>query len=492
MMAMDQLLNFGIWQRFTTFIRLISVPLWLGTSLVLLFGYPLKAVAASTAFSVTERAYLSVHPDVSLCVNPAWLPFEGLDANQQHIGIVADLMKLLAKKTGLNIEIYPTENWEQSIQASKDGLCMAISSLNSTPEREKWLIFTEPLLNDPNVLISRDDHPFISDLATLKDTSIALLRGSNMAEMFAQDFPNLEIVYTDNEDLGTQLVAEGKVDLTVRSLIVAARTLKSAGWYNLKVSGQLPGYENHLRIGVIKSEETLRNIINHGIANITAQEQKHILDRHLNLQVTNQVVTDYTFAYALTGLLLAVIITSLYWMRRLKLVNDKLLLMARTDALTQLTNRHGLDLKNDVQRAQRYQRPLSIIMFDIDHFKQINDKFGHLVGDQVLVELSQFFKSNLRKSDIICRWGGEEFLIICFETSLSQAVFLAELLSEKIRTHYFEKVGKVTISGGVTQVTNADNADSLTKRVDSLLYEAKRAGRDQVCFDNAAKTVSNR
>ncbi|ART79979.1 diguanylate cyclase [Oceanisphaera avium] len=477
---MSFLLHFGVLQRWVISHRFL--PLWVGLGLLLFLGGSIKSLASPAQLTVTERAYLSVHPQVSFCVNPDWLPFEGLNANQEHIGIVADLMTLLANKTGLNIVLYPTHTWEESIQASKDGRCLAISSLNATPEREKWLIFTEPLLEDPNVLITRDEHPFISDVSSLNNTSIALLNGSNMAEMFAQDFPNLKIVYTENEDEGTQLVSEGKVDLTVRSLIVAARTLKSAGWYNLKVSGQLPGYENHLRIGVIKSEETLRNILNRGIASISPQETQAILDRHLNLQVTQEVITDYSFAYLLGALLLAVIITSSYWMRRLNALNERLNHMAHTDALTQLTNRNGLNLKNEVERAQRYQHPLSIILFDIDHFKKVNDNYGHLVGDQVLVELSQLLKNNLRQVDIICRWGGEEFLVICFETNLEQTVHLAELLIDKVRHHYFKEVGEITISGGVAQVQSTDSAESLTKRADDCLYEAKRAGRDRVHF----------
>ncbi|MBU3825071.1 MAG: diguanylate cyclase [Candidatus Oceanisphaera merdipullorum] len=475
-----------ITRRILTFFRLTSYPVWIGLSLllVLLLLVPqLKTTATQVPLTVTEQAYLSAHPVLSVCVDPDWLPFEGIDSHQKHVGIIADLLSLMASKVGLKIQLHPTKNWEESLMASKSGQCLALSALNQTPEREQWLIFTEPLLEDPNVLITRDDHPFISDIASLTHKTIALPRGTAMAELFARDFPHLTIVYTDSETQAMQMVSDGKVDLTLRSLIIAAHTIKNAGWYNLKVSGQVPGYGNQFRIGISQSEQTLRTILNHGIAALSEQERQQIMDRYLNLKVVSEVVTDYTLAYGLGILLLAVIGTSLFWMRRLSALNQQLSVTAQTDALTQLTNRHGLNLtlEKDLERAQRYQHPLSIIMMDIDHFKRVNDQYGHLTGDKVLVQCSQILKDNLRKSDIICRWGGEEFLVLCFETSQEQASHLAELLLEKVRQHYFTEVGRVTMSAGVAQAMPQDNAETLTKRADTVLYKAKHQGRDRVC-----------
>ncbi|ART82790.1 hypothetical protein CBP31_09255 [Oceanisphaera profunda] len=468
-----------------SFLRLTSHSLWIGL-LLLLLGYPLTATAAQVPLTVTERAYISAHPVLSVCVDPDWLPFEGIDNKQQHVGIIADLLPLVASKTGLQIQLHPTKNWDESLLASKSGECLALSALNQTPEREQWLIFTDPLLEDPNVLITRDDHPFISDIASLNNKTIALPHGTAMAELFARDFPNLTIIYTDSEPQAMQMVSDGKVDLTLRSLIIAAHTIKNAGWYNLKVSGQVPGYGNQLRIGISQSEQTLRTILNRGIAALSEQERQQIMDRYLSLQVVSEVVTDYTLAYALGILLLGVIGTSLFWMRRLRALNQQLSVMAQTDALTQLTNRHGLNLtlEKDLVRAQRYQHPLSVMMMDIDHFKRVNDQYGHLTGDKVLVACSQLLKENLRKSDIICRWGGEEFLVLCFETTQEQAAHLAELLLEKVRQHHFPEVGSMTMSAGVAQANPQDNAETLTKRADTLLYEAKHQGRDRVCVDH--------
>ncbi len=461
--------------------------LMFGLFLLLAFATQPWAGESRVPLSVTQQVYIDAHPTLSMCVDPDWLPFEAIDKNNHHVGIAADLIALIASRTGLQIQLHPTSSWEESLLASRNGDCVALSLLNQTPEREQWLIFTAPLLDDPNVLISREEHPFISDIAGLSDHTIALPRGTAMFELFARDFPNLTIIDTESESEAMQLVSDGKADLTLRSLVVAAHTIKQQGWYNLKISGQVPGYENRLRMGVLKSEHTLRDILDRGIAAITGQERQQVMNRYLSLQMVSEVVTDYTLAYGLGLLLAAVIGTSLFWMRRLKALNRQLAVMAQTDALTRLPNRHGLNLslEKDLQRAQRYRRPLTVIMLDIDHFKQVNDQYGHLAGDQVLIEFGQLLQDNLRETDSVCRWGGEEFLVLCFETDLSQCRQLTERLLASIRQHRFPCQKSITASAGIAALEPVDTVDTLVQRADDALYEAKHNGRDQACVARA-------
>ena len=465
------------------FHRLFWYRLLSGVCLLLAFSHTLLASEPRVPLSVTQQVYLNAHPTLSMCVDPDWLPFEAIDKNNQHVGIAADLIALVAAKTGLQIQLYPTSGWEESLAASHNGDCVALSLLNQTPEREQWLIFTDPLLDDPNVLITREDHPFISDVAGLTDKTIALQRGTAMAEFFARDFPNLSIIDTDTETEALQLVSDGKADLTLRSLVVAAQTIKQQGWYNLKISGQIPGYENRLRMGVLQSEHTLRDILNQGINAITEQERQRVMDRHLSLQMVSEVITDYTLAYGLGLLLIAVIGTSLFWARRLRALNRQLELMAQTDSLTRLPNRHGLNatLEKDLQRALRYHHPLAVIMIDIDHFKQVNDQYGHLVGDKVLIQFGELLKMHLREADAICRWGGEEFLILCFDTDLEHSRQLAERLLHSIRQHRFPGKEHITASAGLATLAPGDTVDTLVQRADDALYQAKHKGRDQAC-----------
>jgi diguanylate cyclase (GGDEF)-like protein/PAS domain S-box-containing protein len=152
------------------------------------------------------------------------------------------------------------------------------------------------------------------------------------------------------------------------------------------------------------------------------------------------------------------------------------------DKLTNLYNRTKLDkvLESEYSRSQRYNSLFSIILIDIDHFKSVNDTYGHLVGDSVLIELAEILQSSVRESDTLGRWGGEEFLIICPQTDLSGVKELAEHIRKKVEQHTFETVGKNTISIGVSQLDTEDDIESLIKRADDCLYEAKDCGRNCV------------
>ncbi len=165
----------------------------------------------------------------------------------------------------------------------------------------------------------------------------------------------------------------------------------------------------------------------------------------------------------------------------LKRLNELLERQATTDPLTGILNRLKFNhtLSAEIQRSKRYSIPLSLIMFDIDHFKNINDSHGHHMGDKVLREIVDLVKENIRVHDFFARWGGEEFMIMATNTKQDNARLLAEHLRLMIGRHHIQGVGRVTCSFGVAQLIN-DTEDQLTQRVDHALYQAKANGRDRV------------
>lgn len=282
--------------------------------------FPLPTQATELTLSDSERLYVSSHMP-TLCVDPVWEPFEVLDPAGQHVGIAADLHALVRERVGLNVQLHPARTWKESLAASKDGRCQLLSFVNRSPERDKWLIFTEPLLIDPNVLITREEHPTITNLASLKGAKIALPLGTAMYERIGKAFPNLTVIGVVEEEDALGLVSNKTVDMTLRSRIVAAHTIKKEGWFNLKLNSQLPGYENQLRIGVLKSEPLLRDILDKGIATLTEQERARIVDRHVQIKLVTDVQVDYTLVKWLAALIAAIVATSLFWLRRLRRSN---------------------------------------------------------------------------------------------------------------------------------------------------------------------------
>lgn len=152
-----------------------------------------------------------------------------------------------------------------------------------------------------------------------------------------------------------------------------------------------------------------------------------------------------------------------------------------TDKLTQVYNRIRLDeaLGTEFYRYQRYGDFFSVVIFDIDFFKKVNDSYGHLAGDEVLKGVSQLVKSLIRKCDIFGRWGGEEFLVICCETTASGAAILSEKLRKAIENHIFLPEKQITCSFGVAEIDNS-GTDNMLKRADDALYKAKQNGRNRV------------
>ncbi len=165
-----------------------------------------------------------------------------------------------------------------------------------------------------------------------------------------------------------------------------------------------------------------------------------------------------------------------------KRVEETLREMATIDPLTSLYNRRRFSefLDHEIDRAKRYKTDLSIIMFDIDHFKKINDTYGHGEGDNVLRMLGARMKDIVRKSDIVARWGGEEFIVLAVNTNLRNAQIVAEKIRSDVENLHLTSGPGFTVSAGVAQFNDKDDANSLINRADKALYQAKNSGRNQV------------
>ena len=161
---------------------------------------------------------------------------------------------------------------------------------------------------------------------------------------------------------------------------------------------------------------------------------------------------------------------------------EEIRLLATTDPLTGIANRREFTriVTNEMDRVRRYGKPLSLVMYDIDFFKHVNDTFGHDVGDYVLQALTDLVKENIRTVDTVARWGGEEFMVLMPQSDQAAARISAEKLRQKIVQYRFDKVDKITVSFGVTEFVLQDDFNVLLKRADDALYQAKELGRNRV------------
>ena len=174
-------------------------------------------------------------------------------------------------------------------------------------------------------------------------------------------------------------------------------------------------------------------------------------------------------------------IVTLHDITQEELIKSELERGAHYDTLTKIYNRNRFDyfLEKELSRSARYGSKFSLIMFDIDHFKEVNDTYGHDVGDNILRELVKIIQNEIRDSDIFARWGGEEFMIIA-STDVTSTEQFAQKLRRSIEFSEFSEVEKITCSFGVSAYREGDDAKSIVKRCDEMLYAAKHAGRNCV------------
>lgn len=189
----------------------------------------------------------------------------------------------------------------------------------------------------------------------------------------------------------------------------------------------------------------------------------------------------------LSSLMLSALLFTLIGQRQraLRLVDlrtAELRVLSQTDTLTGVYNRRYFQerLQHELQGAAEEGGQLSVIMFDIDHFKHINDRFGHATGDRVLQDICQRIVQRLRPGDVFCRLGGEEFVVLCPNTNAARAQKAACELRDSLRKELVEEVGRVTASFGIASWRDGETADTLLRRADKRVYQAKQNGRDRV------------
>jgi len=185
-----------------------------------------------------------------------------------------------------------------------------------------------------------------------------------------------------------------------------------------------------------------------------------------DLEVINKSFNLYLFFAFSIFLVFNVLLITAYMLLKTKKISD-------FDELTGIYNRRGC-----MEKIKKF-KTFGVLIFDVDYFKKINDKFGHDVGDNILKEITKVVKSNLRKEDVFCRWGGEEFIIVIENDNLEDLKKIAEKIRKKIEKHIFNVVGKVTVSIGVAV---AENFETAFKKADENLYKAKNEGRNRVIF----------
>ena len=396
-------------------------------------------------------------------VTGKWAPFQ-MYKNGKLYGIGIDFWKLVAKKAHLKYKFILNPDWNKALKAMKNKKIDVIVSTSATPDRKKYAIFSKSYVSFPLGIICRTDEHFnsINDIS-----SIAVGKNYTAEKLMKKHYPNLHYVETKNVLEALNLVKDKKAQCAVDILPVILWNINKNHLMNMQLAFKTP-FKFNVQIMLRNDYQDILLKINKAIDKISPQEKERIVNTYLKSIIIEQHNYMNKFALLMMGVIVLIIgIIFFFGEKKLEMVKQE----AMYDELTGILNRRGIDYRiKDMDKG-------SILFFDIDHFKQVNDTYGHEFGDYVLKEIGKILKDTFRKSDIVGRWGGEEFIVILPNTNYFDAIRVAEKLRKTIENHDF-KGKKITVSIGITEY-EGDLEENL-KKADEALYEAKNSGRNQV------------
>lgn len=451
--------------------------------------------------TVEERNFLASLPPIRFAVEErGWEPFEIIDQYGRFKGISADYLAHISAILDVEFEHITTSSWLDVLELGRNREIDIFPSAAATPERRDYMNFTAPFARSPMVVITRDNVDYIPALGELTGKLVGVVEGYASDELLRYNYPDIELSYYNATVLGLRALASGEIDAFVDNLAVANFLIKKEGLTNLKISGQAP-FTYDLSIGVRSDWPLLASAIGKALATITPEEHAAIYNRWVQLSLTQQVSWRNIWPYAL-GVVVVFIILFVYLLRlralheQLSATNNKLLavevelrekneelqVLSTTDKLTGVYNRRYLDgeLTSAFAYAKRSGKPLSVALFDLDHFKRVNDVYGHAFGDVVLQKFATLVRENVRASDTFGRWGGEEFLLICRDTSAQDACYVADKIRTLFMAIEYPEPIQQTVSAGVADDAHFTSIKQLIRHADDNLYRAKQNGRNQV------------
>jgi polar amino acid transport system substrate-binding protein len=465
-----------------------------------------------------EQTYLEHKKQISMCIDPNWLPYEGFDKQGKHIGLNTNFINIFRKQLPIPIEIVHTGSWSESLQFAKERKCDLLSLAAKTTERSQYLNYTSPYLVTPRVLVTKLNIPFIDNFTHLENKKIGVPEGYEQEELIRTNYPNIILVKVETVKDGLEKVVNGKLYGFVGALFPIGELLQNRFVGQLKVSGKLE-QKTELGIGVRNDEILLLQVFEKLVNNLSEEIKQEINTKNSSIKYEAEFNYKLLWRVLFVVLLIIAFVSYRQWLltnlnktlnekiniktkalqdfnesletkikeRTEKIEHSKALLqdVAFKDHLTDIFNRHYLVEISPalLAVADEMQKPLSLLLIDVDNFKNINDTYGHLIGDNILKLIVKNILKILRTDDLFVRFGGEEFIILLPKANITESMIVAEKLRLSVEQNHYQKDGmdiSITISIGVSQYQHNDTLEQLINRADLALYSAKANGRNQV------------
>jgi polar amino acid transport system substrate-binding protein len=433
-------------------------------------------------FTHNELLYIKNAVPLRVCINPDWFPYEAYSEGY-HQGMVSDYLKLIMSGVGLQYNIVPSASWRETLVLARTGKCDMVAGAMQTTKRSAYLNFSHPYLTIPAVVATLPEN---SELP-LRARKIAVKDKSAFHDIISSRFPTAEIVPVTSALNGLRMVLRGEVHAFVGAEASIAHKLREQTISGIKINDRLHDHWD-ISFAVSPDNAVLLSILNKAVEKVPNAQRDRILQNWIKVEYSHSF--DYSILWKVLGIVAVLAGLALYRHVNLLSYNKQLQKLADRDSLTGILSRRKLrdELEGFVELSDRHDWPLSLIFFDIDDFKQINDSLGHAKGDNVLIDITQRVSEKTRKSDRFGRWGGEEFVFVMLESDLSHACMTAEKIRSEVAGHDFSIGRQVSCSFGVAQYQKNETIEHFMSRADEAMYLAKAKGKNCVCAAEAGST----
>lgn len=437
-----------------------------------------------SSVSVSNLGYASEKITTIKVVNSgSWSPFSFIGEDGKPKGILYDLWTEIGVQQGIKVEFINTK-WSHSLEMMRSGEADVHAGLFQSSERDQYLDFSIPIRIPiaTRLFVSSDLN--IDGLYDIGDTQVGVIRGGFSEGFIKRNYSSV----TTKSYAGTTELLEAAISGEVQAFAsdyAAAMYYLHKGGAPTAFSAVETLYMERLRAAVAKGNKAELALINKALLELPEEDFDRIVNKWI--QSDSQIPEWVLPSFLLSVVLIATIFVMLYILLLKRQVQSKtreLQALSEIDSLTKVFNRKKFEhcFECEMKRYRHHKITFSLILMDVDNFKGINDTYGHMVGDEILVKLVDLLKQSLRQSDLLARWGGDEFTILCIDTDGDAAVALAKTLQGKISAHSFEFVERCTMSMGVTQVQEQDQVDSIFARADKALYKSKEEGKNTVTY----------
>lgn len=444
-----------------------------------------------------ERVWLASHQPIKLGIVKDWPPMEFVDDNNQPAGITIDNIKLIGQRLDIQFEFHVFDSFTELNTAIKQQRIDIIGSINEIAQGNKAVVLTDEYWSSRWAVISSVADKKVTNINELSGKRMAIYKDYAIVTELQNYFPQQTINLSDNLKQAINLLQLGEVDAVIDTIETAGQFLRDTGYVNLQIQVLDELSSDSTMFAVRADYAPLVTIINKSLRSISVESQKQIYDKWFDFQI-NQGLDKKQFTrlmLQLGGAVSLIFILFMIWNYSLRKevslrrqAEEKMRFMATHDDLTQLPNRSLLKerLEQALLQHARHNEMLALLFIDLDGFKDINDKYGHDVGDELLENLVSILQIAVRKSDTVSRFGGDEFVVLL--TGLMQAndaAIVAEKILQYLKQPILLSVGPITIGASIgiaIYPEDGTDSDKLLKVADNLMYRVKQQGKNQYCF----------